>query len=244
MGSLVEVLKQKDLCKHFLEAFELGGWTAEMLGRITPSIAEEMRRSVHIPFFPEEMHGLRDVAKQLARWRKLYSDKFGIKLKGEISIPERVRGYDRLVVVATTDLEEISRCFSAFLNLETWREDLLFSGRAEINSARTCENGPYAVWVKNGLEPDQASTFQVPDKSHFITLPEWLSLVMMHYLETGSFIDRDRATICLGSWIRFSEESDQSIPTGCHQATGDVFEVGFCSPDLEDRWSGIRTVVA
>lgn len=147
-------------------------------------------------------------------WVKFYKDQFDWTVDfSQVIIPEKPEGDDwRLIFIAkglTINLafDKASKLFP------TWRyaEDL---DKAITKNVRNTQNN-YAIWVKDGAEPDQEflgkSTKQAdPDMKLGVTLLERIILEMKYFLETGEHLDIKGLTFCSGS-----RSSGGNVPSAC-----------------------------
>jgi len=120
------------------------------------------------------------VIQKLAEWRKFYKFYFGLDLDvSEIRVPEKVVGFDQLVVVSDwmsfTDIVAISKIFS---NIEI--NDFFMKGARSV-SDRADES--YAVWARQSSVPDADLMGQSADDVRsmgidVMTIEEWILLEM------------------------------------------------------------------
>ena len=169
---------------------------------------------------------LGDAEAQLTDWRRLYQG-FGIEL-GEVVIPERKSGLDRLIVVAAglTNNQVYDWCSQKF---GCWRYyNDLNSVKSERNPTKA-----YAIWIRERVEADEEhkslSANQLKkQKVDGITLLERLLYELKYFAETGQHLDVQNWTLCSGS--RYSD--------------GGVPFVGWYSGSREMRVHWCRVVYA
>jgi len=141
----------------------------------------------------------------IAEWRDFYRRFFDVKAVSfkDINVPERVRGYDRLIVMPTGLTVERT--------LKAWRKLFDYSLTISIESdkdLRHNERSPaergYAVWVRDRREADEELTGWSAEKLvqrevSSMTFLERLVFGLKYFDETGGHLDCERWTLCAGS---------------------------------------------
>jgi hypothetical protein len=163
--------------------------------------------------------------KKLVDWQKFYHDEFGIAMDAaSIRVPERRRGFDRIIVVAggLTIQQVYDKCESLFPCWKYTDSDL---DTVVSRNDRDPKNGTYAVWLRDRVEADE----ELKNKSannlkrkgiKGITLLERLLFGLKYFRETGKHLDIINWTLCAGS----------------RHSDGDVPSVGLDVDDLEVHW--------
>jgi len=174
-------------------------------------------------------------------WQKFYKDHFNWDVDfSQVIIPVKPElGNWRLIFIAkgmtmNFAFEKASKLFS------TWRynDDL---DKAIPNNVRNTQNS-YAVWVKDGVEPDseflgQSTKKADPDMKKGITVLEGIILEMKYFLETGNHLNIKGVTFCSGS-----RNSDGDVP-GVYWGGG-KFKVDWYSLDGSYSGCGVRLAVS
>ena len=143
----------------------------------------------------------------ISDWQKFYQEVFGIKVDfSNLEIPERQKGFDRLIIIAKgmTSQRLFDKCQELF-SCQKWTDKSLDK---VVNSERTAEKGPYAIWLRNRVEADEElknlSADDLKKQSIIgITLEERLIYELKYFKETGKHLDIKSITLCSGS--RFSD---------------------------------------
>jgi hypothetical protein len=147
----------------------------------------------------------------LADWFSFYRDVFGLETDfSSLRIPERKECFDCLIVVAQgmTPQKLYDKCKELFLCWKYTDRNL----DEIITSDRTAKDGPYAVWVRDGVEADEElknlSVNQLKSMNiSGITLEERLLLELKLFKKTGKHLDIQNWTLCAGS-----RDSDGGVP--------------------------------
>ena len=106
------------------------------------------------PTFEVPLMGTTD---QLARWQKLFENSGIDCAVGQVTLPERQPGFDRLIVVpkglSVNKLVEIMlERFDMWYDTEDNDQAIT---HAIINSDRSNEESTYAIWVRDNVEADE-----------------------------------------------------------------------------------------
>lgn len=224
---------------------------ATLVGFITECLAEfldfervqywlknkkELKRKLREVFSITDEYG--DIRKQ---WEEFYKNQFGWDIDFSlVLIPARPEsGNWRLLFIAkgmtmNRAYEQASKLFKC------WRytNDLDKAIPTNVRNA----NEHYAVWVRDGVEPDAEhlgkSTRQAdPDMKIGITVLERIIFEIKYFLETGKHLDIKGITLCSGS-----RNSGGDVPGCCW--FDDKFGVGWCSLDGSDSDYGVRSAVS
>ncbi len=141
--------------------------------------------------------------EMLADWVNFYKEIFGLDLDfSEIAIPEHRPNFDRLLVIAQgmTPQRLFDKCKELF---PSWKyTDSNFD--EVIKSARTSQDGYYAVWVRDRVEADEENRNLSADDlkergAAEITFEERALYELKFFKETGEHLDKANWTLCAGS---------------------------------------------
>ncbi len=209
MGSLKQLADPFGLVTKVLGVLGAAGFNQQDLESLTVEQAVEMHNVLRPVVAPSEVEIIPPMPKgmsteqQLARWVWIYRHKFGIVLDvAKIKIPKRRRRFDRLIIVATDKLEQIFGFCRGLFSLWLYNE----AEMKGITSIRTCKDGAYAVWVRDGQEADTENLDRRSDsfdQVDCVTLQERLFHEIVYFVETGNHLDVSRFTLCAGS--RYSD---------------------------------------
>ncbi len=145
--------------------------------------------------------GLGSTEEQLVSWRNFYTKYFGIEC-GDIKIPTRTIGFDRLIVVPQgITMNRIVEVARKQIEISLYVEDL--DANVPTND-RDPKSGGYAIWVRERQEADEElknlSAIALAEKSvKGITLLERLLYGFKYFLETEKCLDETNWTLCSGS---------------------------------------------
>lgn len=158
----------------------------------------------------QKMCGLRpltecegDQENILASWRTLYRD-MGIEVDfSHLRIPARREGFDRLLVIPQGLTIEAAYAYCA-TQFPCWRWTKKNLDEIVTHNDRDPKNGSYAIWVRDGQEPDEEwknhSANQLAKKNiSGVTLLEWLIYQPVYFKKIGKHLDMDNWTLCTGS---------------------------------------------
>ena len=139
----------------------------------------------------------------ISEWKEFYNDLFGIKVNfSNLQIPEKPKGFERLIIVAKgmTSQRLFDKCEELF-SCWKWTDESLDK---VVNSVRAAENGDYAIWLRDRVEPDKELKNLSANKLKkrgisSITLEERLIYELKYFKETGRHLDISNITLCSGS---------------------------------------------
>ena len=228
-GSDVTASQLKDFFRQIEDGSINGGILQAVLDHRDPKETPIVARPVLVP--------LGDAEAQLAEWRALYQE-YGTEL-GEISIPARQAGFDRLIVVAAglTNNQVYDWCKAKF---GCWRYqadlDSITHGRDTTKS--------YAIWIRERVEADEEnknlSANQLKKKKvNGITLLERLLYELKYFAETGKHLDISNWTLCSGS-----RHSDGLVPDVDWHSVDRKMSVRWYYPDSAHDSLRARSVVS
>ena len=176
----------------------------------------------------------------LAEWQELYRED-GIELDvSNLKIPEKKKGFDRLLVVAQglKIQHAYDNCAKYF---PCWKYTDKNLDEVVTKNDRDPSNGAYAIWVRDRVEADKelknlsANNLESKNISG-VTLLERIQHERKYYKETGKHLDIENWTLCSGSR---SEGGD--VPGVFWH--GDRMYVPWCSPGAHDAHLRARAAV-
>jgi hypothetical protein len=156
---------------------------------------------------------LREKENQLVSWQNFYLAEFGITLDtASIRVPERRRGFDRLIVVpqGVTIQQVYNKCAELFT---CWKYTKANLDEAVPTNDRTPANGSYAVWLRDRIEADEehknkSANYLKSATISGITLLERLLFELKYFRETGKHLDIRNWSLCSGS-----RDADGGVPS-------------------------------
>jgi hypothetical protein len=176
-------------------------------------------------------------AEFVRSWLDFYRDLFEIKADfSNLRIPAHQENFDRLIIVAQGMRPDIlyHKCRELFLGWKSTNKEL----DEVIQSERSSQAGPYAVWFRDSIEADEdLKNLSVEDlkiKSiPGITLEERLLYELKYYTETNGHLDPETFTLCSGS-----RYNDGFIPTVRYRVT--CVGLGIHWHEKQNRFAGMR----
>ncbi len=149
------------------------------------------------------------VEEQLESWRIFYKKYFNYDLDvSRVKIPERVDGYNRLIVVVYGMNEKnlTVKCSELFPTKDGI--ELVTLNFNSIHSIRVSNHGPYAVWAQDRVDAER--DYENKSVDHLdslvdftgITLQERLLFEIKYYDEAGNHLDQEKATLCSGTRLK------------------------------------------
>ncbi|MEK7653729.1 MAG: hypothetical protein AAB345_00400 [Patescibacteria group bacterium] len=140
-----------------------------------------------------------DTDAQLRLWRKFYKKFFGLSVDMSQMVFEACpAGFGWLIVLAKglTNEQIYAKCKDHFpCGESSFNLNSVISCRVNIKT--------YAVWVRDGLEPDEElmgqSAEDLSGRINCITLPERLILELCYWSKTKKHLDLGDLTLCAGS---------------------------------------------
>ncbi len=172
-------------------------------------------------------------------WQKFYKNQFNWKVDfSQVVIPEKTEGDWRLIFIARN--MTMNFAFNKASKLFPTRKYAENLDKIVTQNIRNTQNS-YAIWVKDGAEPDQKFLGQSTKKADFdmtlgITLLERIILEMKYFLETDNHLDIKGLTFCSGS-----RDSDGAVPSA--DWFDDMLEVDWYRLDYSSLTYGIRLAV-
>lgn len=170
----------------------------------------------------------------LSEWQSFYQG-FGIQTDfSDLRIPQKQRGFDRLLVIAQGISPQglYDKCGELF-SVWKWTSDNLDE---IVESERTSKDGAYAVWVRDRVEADEElknlSVEKLKEKDiPGITLEERFVYELKYFKETGNHLDPINVSLCASS--RYSG----GLVPDCCWYDGE-FYVSYCNP--RDAYPDLR----
>jgi len=181
------------------------------------------------------------IADLLVDWTIFWS-KRGFAI-GDISVPEKRPGFDRLLVIpqGLTIEQVFGICQKLF---KVWRYTNQDLDEAIPTNDRTSTNGSYAIWVRDRVEADEefknqsANTLKAVGHTG-ITVLERLIYEAKYFDETGKHLDITNITLCAGS-----RYSDGGVPVVSWDGGNAKLFLGWCDPGYASGLLRSRAVVA
>lgn len=185
----------------------------------------------------------RSIDEQVTDLKQMYQALRWTWTEHGLVVPERQRGFDRLLVFANTQFtnnqlfDVCSKSFQSWLYV-----DDLDSAALVDTDERHPSRGVYAIWVKDKADSDydlrDISAIIIADRGQkTVTFLEREFLESVYHRETGGHLDTRTSTLCSGS-----RSSDGNVP--CTDWGFDKFRVGFCNPGNGNPYIRARQVVA
>lgn len=181
------------------------------------------------------------------QWKNIYQKYFSMALElNEILIPEKPTKGDWCLLIVAQGLT-ISKAYAAMEKIMPCEKydlpgdlDELFDG-----NARNTENGTYAVWFKNDVNPTECvnkSACEADPKVIGITLIERILYGIYNFVKTGTQIEDSVSCLCSGSVSSVKNK----IPCIRYDSSHNLvrltwfYNVNF-GPDLGFRFPGLAT---
>lgn len=190
------------------------------------------------------MFNISDIfVEEREQWRKFYQKHFSFELNfADVAIPEKpIEGSWRLLIIAQgLGLNQVHDSMSKAFKCWRYSDDL--DKRVAKNARDT--KAAYAIWVRDGAEPDEQylgkSTNQAdPDMKIGVTLLERMIQEMMHFDETGKYLDSKSVTFCTGS-----RDSGGKVPYVRWDSGDQDVHVFWCGLDYAGAKFGLRSAVS
>lgn len=181
-----------------------------------------------------------EYVKERKDWQKFYKTQFNWEVDfSQVIIPTKAEsGNWRLVFIAKgmTMNFAFDKAFELF---PSWKYSNDLDKEIPTNIRNT--QNAYAIWVKNGVDPDveflgQSTKKADPDMKLGITVLEGIILEMKYFLETGSHLNIKGVTFCSGS-----RNSGGSVPSLYWGNVG--FRVSWYDLGNSDPFYGVRLAV-
>jgi hypothetical protein len=144
-------------------------------------------------------------SRERADWKGFYRKFFGLGADFTgTRVPTKPEGRWRLILIPAG--HESNRMLPAMrTHFSVWAADESLD-RAVCYDARSALHGSYAVWVRDGVGPDDEylgkSTDAADTKANIgVTLLERLLLELKFFYETGQHLDCGSVTLCTGSRV-------------------------------------------
>jgi hypothetical protein len=233
-GQLLELgsILVKNLPKDMPEEVALG-WISN-----PASISRHLREWLVPPV--DQVDTTDATQRQFEEWRALYRE-HGIEIElGEVAIPARRPGFDRLIVVAAgLKIQQVyDWCTKAFKTQKCTDQNL--DEAVPTNDRGDPGVGAYAIWIRNEVEADKRfknkSANNLKAANHVgMTLLERLLLELKYYKETGGkHLDIQNITLCTAS-----RYSDGFVPYVLWHRNDSAVSVGWCNSG--GRGGGLRS---
>ena len=179
---------------------------------------------------------------QLQSWQIFYN-RTGIKFDvSKVIVPKHQFGYKRLIVVAPRmrPQQALNICESLF-ECRDYSYNLL--DMLSISEDRSAILGPYAIWVKDDIEPDsdflgKSANEILKKKINSMTLTERLIFAAKFFVEKGKHLDMEHFTLCPGS-----RRSGQLVAAVTWENVTNMLGIGWCTIDNDSVYCGIRKAI-
>jgi hypothetical protein len=225
----------------------LAGLTLEqvqiLLGSKKGILQTKLQEVFEVTFRTEVV--LNDPYSRLRReWEGFYNQYFGIivDFSGVIipTAPSALEGIFRIIFVPQgLTLKQVIAAMRNLFKVWVWNEEL--DSVISVNTRTSAKT--YAVWVRNGLEPDAMYLGRSTRDADMtgaigVTLIERLVLETKHFTETKNHLDVKGVTLCTGS-----RDSDGDVPgVYWRPAYSEVYVYGY-GVDGSNPYYGLREAV-
>jgi len=141
-------------------------------------------------------------AESLLEWEQFYLKHFDTFDFAHLAVPPCPGDGWRLLIIANVPLEEIHAACKDMFPCWLWTGNGV--GETVGGNERDAEGGPYAIWVRDGIEADEElKNFSASDIKEKDIATETLAERLIHELkffaETGKHLDLKNVTLCAGS---------------------------------------------
>ncbi|HMQ02253.1 MAG TPA: hypothetical protein PKD79_04305 [Candidatus Doudnabacteria bacterium] len=216
---------------------EVPGNVFGMFADLIAYLGKLLKKKNPFAMSPTEEVGLEVLAEEraemLLNWEEFYKEFFDEDVDfTHLQVPERLEGFDRLIVVAKGMTAQLvyDRCADSFPCMKYTDRSL---SEVVPTNEREPSNGPYAIWVRDTVEADEVHKNKSANKiKRYSIRSETLLERLLHglkfYKETGKHLDISNVTLCAGSRDWFGV-----VPRVYWIA--DWMEVYWCNPgDADD----------
>jgi len=182
------------------QILEKNGLTLEMLKQLREKGGEEIAKKIIALFLEKSSQEYDDLKKE---WQDFYGKYFQTPFDlSAVKIPNRIKGCDRLLIiipgVSPNKVVLVQRgCFKTW----TYTNDL---DAAMVHNDREAIEEPYAIWVRDTVEPDQqyrerSANWAKKNNVSGETLLERLIHGLKYWDEKKKQLDINGITLCTGS---------------------------------------------
>jgi hypothetical protein len=174
-------------------------------------------------------------------WHMFYQKYFDIDIDlSNVKIPIPKLGFTRcLIIIPGITLNNVIVKMREQFKVYTYYDDL---DKAVVKNDREAKDEPYAIWVRDGLEPEKEYiNMSADDLSKKNICGEILLERLIHGLEywdkAKKYLDYKGITLCSGS-----RRSDGSVPNVCFSPNDDQVNINWCGTDISLDHLGAREV--
>lgn len=203
---------------------DVAGRAFAIPGVVNVDVAPQSRPHIEILHETPKPCVERTADEQIAGMKILYKQLGWTYSIPWLVIPERRKGFDRLIVVGDTTLTNNDAYDACVASFQSWRykNDLNTAVRSNTDE-RHPVNGVYAIWLRDRVEADEelkdlSANMIVEKRLKTITLLERQLFELVYFMETGKHLDIQNWTLCSGS-----RDSDGHVPDA--RWRGDGFKV-------------------
>ncbi len=223
-----------------LAILEKAGLTVEMLKKLREKNGEETAKKI-VALFLEAATVNAAYGDLKKSWQDFYAKYFDLTIDlSEVKIPTVKAGLNRLLIIVP-GISPNKVVVAQRSHFKTWvyTEDL---DAAIIHNDRDASSGPYAIWVRDTVEPDQryrsrSASWAKENNISGETLLERLIHGLKYWDEKGKHLDINGITLCTGS-----RYSDGYVPR-VYFNSGDEVRVSWDNPDHAYGHIGLRETV-
>lgn len=225
-----------------LAVLEKVGLTPEMMKQLREKDGKEKAKKI-VAIFLEAVSLETDYKTLKTEWQNFYAKYFNLKVDlSDMKIPTPRAGFERLLVIVP-GISPNSVVAAQRNHFKTWvyTEDL---DKVIVHNNRDAANGPYAIWVRDIVEPDKdyrnrSANWAQENQVSGETLLERLIHGLKYWDEKRKHLDVNGVTLCTGS-----RDSDGGVPdVYVGSATGRV-DVDWCNPSNAYATVGLRELVS
>lgn len=224
------------------QVLEKNGLTLEMLKQIREKGGEEKAKKI-VSIFLEAVATQVKYEDLKTEWQNFYAKYFLLAVDlSAVKIPTQVKGFDRLLIivpgVSPNSVVAVQRN-----HFKTWvyTEDL---DKVISHNDRDASNGPYAIWVRDTVEPDQkyrnhSANWAKENQVSGETLLERLVHGLKYWDEKKKHLDINGITLCTGS-----RHSDGCVPRVDFRSDDGEVRVDWYSPGDASGGLSLREIVS
>jgi len=217
-----------------LSVLEKNGFTLDMLKQLREKGGDTIAKKM-VAIFTADHYQIK------ANWYNFYKTYFGIDMDlSQVKIPVAKLGFTRpIIIIPGVTPNLVVKKMKEQFNVWTYTDDL---DKAVTKNDREAKDEPYAIWVKDGLEPEKDYRNVSADglaKKNICgeTLLERLIHGLEYWDKTKKHLDYKDITLCSGS-----RYSGGGVPSVYFYPDGVVVRVNWYLTDDSDGNLGAREV--
>jgi hypothetical protein len=180
-----------------------------------------------------------------AEWEKFYLDHFLLDQTADFStvaIPEKPTDDSWRLIFIPAGLKMNVTLAVMRAKFKTWSYYDDLDASVTVNTRTSVQS--YAIWVRDGIEPDekhlgQSTRQSDPDGKIGVTLLERMVLETKYFAETGKHLDEVGVTFCTGS-----RDSDGRVPSMYFSPDSAKVSVDACGVGCVRPALGLREAVS